>query len=263
MRNMLQAIAALTLVGFGALGAGPPPARQALKMTGAVTTYTDFLQLPPGFSKRAFFELDMSQGSIGYSDATLESKKVGNEVRYDYTNVMAIRFGDGTRAEATVTAELSTQFVPYWAKTVRSTITPAGEIVDRTVSVTIKKDVVSIEDTSGKPPGLRNIPRGPAPFVMAMDAALELVDYKNRDSFMLYEFDPQSGKPELLGFKNEKRDDGTWSIKVGVPMGPRRYNIKIGADGKLLEWENIKGGLVIKRCSKERMEACKAQANMG
>jgi len=256
-------VAALMLAGTGANGSDPPIRQAQIKRSGAVKTYTDFLQLPPGFSKRAYFELEMGQGSIGYSDALLESKQVGDEVRYAYTHVMALRFEDGTRAEATITAELSTQFVPYWAKTVRSTIRPTGEILDRTVTATIGKDVVTITDSAAEPPGRREVPRGPAPYVMALDAALEFVDFEHHNRFLLYEFDPESGSSELLGFRSKKNKDGTWSIESGVMKGLLLYRITIGADGKLLEWRNDQGGLVIKRCSKERMEACKARANMG
>ncbi|MGB0715713.1 MAG: hypothetical protein ACPGXK_07540 [Phycisphaerae bacterium] len=220
-----------------------------------------FLELPPGLSKRTYFELITETGDIGFSDMILRSvadEKTGT--RYDYEHSMAFRSDDGTRVEAVVTAELSTKFRPRLVVTKQTVTRPNGEVSTNTIKTTFSNSRMVIDNprNTDEPHRVVNIPNN-TPVLAGLDAAVELAQFDRQRSFILAEANPTAGRLDAFMGGASPRDGGGLVVDVKRLRGGAIYRIELDEEGKLLRWDNIQSKFSIKRCSKERFEIVKTK----
>ncbi|MHC5109915.1 MAG: hypothetical protein ACYTHJ_08565 [Planctomycetota bacterium] len=234
---------------------------QDLELKGEpIAPIRSFLQLPPNLTKRSYFEITGPNGDTGFSDVVLKSVPDPKELaRYEYRHEMGFLTNDGARIEVKINADLSTSFMPRSVTTTRQITTGDGSIRDVSIETSPANKKITIRNSVDKENPVREIPQGDAAFVVGLDAAVEMIDYRNNRAFMIREFFPQSGNIETYFVSVNGNDKDGYGLSVAAPGKSAAYQIKLAGDGKVLEWFNVDTGVTVKRIDKARMDKLRAR----
>ncbi len=210
--------------------------------------------LPPGASTETFFEMMLGPDlTVGYVTVKLEAAGDAEKPLYRYSSTTSVRSQAGMRTFAKVKATLLRNFQPVEIEIMRKRIDKDGTRsgIQRAVIGAEKVTLMTIFDGEVQS---RDVDRPKPPFIYGIETLVQHLDLYKHDSFLLREFDMQTGGAGTLIFTSEAWSDGTPTVYTRRSNGEASYQFWFDVDGNLVRWGEPSMPVIFKRATKERIK---------